>query len=178
MNDFCQHLDASYSLLMQIQEAVKQDDSEKVTKLIKSVDWETVTSEFEPVVRRYRNDVYRHGRKIIRNLLKPYYLYNDKVNLQVQMDLLLGAIQESPSLLISQGEELERAYQTVLRHDVLHDRKRTNTPDKSPWLTVESLIDSANKKLQFSYALERNGNKDYGNNRRVYDFEIRRPVVV
>ena len=173
MNDFCQHLDVNFVLLTQLHEAVKRNDRKKVTDLMKSIDWETVSSEFEPVVGSYRSAVYRHGRKIIRNLLKPYYLYDDQVNLRFHMDMLLGAIQDSQSLLISQGEQLERAYQAVLLHDVLHDRKRTSAPDKSPWLTVECLIVSANKKLQFSYALERNGNKDYGNNKRVYDFVIR-----
>jgi len=177
MNDFCQHLETNYSLLVQIQESVKQGDCEKVTNLIKSVDWGTVTGEFEPVVRRYHNEVYRCGRQIIRILLKPYYLYQDQVNLDIQMNMLLGAIQDSPSLLISQGKELEKAYQTVLRQNELHDRKSTLTTDKSPWLTVESLIESADKKLQFMFALDRSGNKDFGNNRRVYHLEVRGTVI-
>ncbi|WP_340530200.1 hypothetical protein [Cupriavidus necator] len=77
MNDYAQHLDATHALLLQLREAAGQGNKSKLAELAQAVDWEIVTSEFETVDGRYRCVVYRHGRRIIRNLRRPYMLYHD-----------------------------------------------------------------------------------------------------
>ena len=49
--------------------------SRAISVLTQAVDWEAVASEFETVAGRYRSAVYRHGRRIMRNLRRPYMLY-------------------------------------------------------------------------------------------------------
>lgn len=172
MIDYSQHLNATDTLLQQLRDAAKQGDMDKVAELTQVVDWETVASEFEPVAGRYRSAVYRHGRRIMRNLRRPYMLYHDCVNLDMQIEMLCGAIEDSPSLLATAGEELDQAYQSVLLREVLRGHKKPDSPDyrsaTSPWPTVEALIDAANEKLQRGRVLEAAGNVDYNNCRRVY----------
>lgn len=165
--DYCSHLNATYALLLQIRTAAEQGDMATVAEIARTVDWAAVTGEFEPVVGRYRSAVYRHGRKIIRNLRRPYMLYDDCVNLDLQVDMLRGAIEDSPSLLATAGKELEDAYQAVLRRESLRGHRPDNAPAFTPWPTIEALIDASEAKIQHGLALEAAGDPDYMDGRRV-----------
>jgi len=170
--DYNQHLDATDILLQQLRDAAKRGDTSKVVELAQKVDWEVVASEFEPAAGRYRNAVYRHGRRIMRNLRRPYMLYHDCVNLDLKIEMLRGTIEDSPSLLATAGKALDQAYQSVLRREVLRGHKKPDSPDyrsaTSPWPTIETLIEAANAKIQRGRELEASGNADYNNCRRIY----------
>lgn len=167
MSDYCNHLDATYALLLQLRSAAEQGDMATVAEIARAVDWEAVTGEFEPVVGRYRGAVYRHGHRIIRNLRRPYMLYHDCVNLDLQVDMLRGAIEDSPSLLATTGETLQKAYQAVLRRETLRGHQPSDTPASTPWPTIEALIQAAEDKLRRGRALEAAGDPDFLNCRRV-----------
>lgn len=166
-SDYCQHLDATYALLEQLQSATDRCDMATVAEIALAVDWEAVTGEFEPVVGRYRTAVYRHGRRIIRNLRRPYMLYHDCVNLDLQLDMLRGAIEDSPSLLAAAGEALQKAYDTVVRREALRGHRPDDAPASTPWPTIEALIAAAEAKLQRGRVLEDAGDSDFMNCRRV-----------
>ncbi len=166
MIDYSQHLDTSYSQLLQLRDAAQRGNMGKVAEIAQAVDWEAVASEFESVPMRYSRAVYRHGRKIIRNLLLPYMLYHDCVKLDLQIDMLLGAIEDSPSLLITSAVQLESAYQREISR--LRGHEKINAPATLPWTTIEILIEAANEKIQRGHELETAGNPDFNNYRRVY----------
>ncbi len=167
MTDYCQHLDATYALLQQLRSAAERGDMAAIAEIARAVDWEAVTGEFEPVVGRYRTAVYRHGRRIIRNLRRPYMLYHDCVNLDLQLDMLRGAIEDSPSLLAAAGEALQKAYDTVVRREALRGHRPDDAPVSTPWPTIEALIEAAEEKMQRGRELEAAGDPDYMDCRRV-----------
>lgn len=49
MNDYSQHLDATYLQLQHIHDAAKQGNTGKVSEIAQAVDWEAVAGEFESV---------------------------------------------------------------------------------------------------------------------------------
>lgn len=165
MNDYSQHLNSTDILLQQLRNAAKQGDTGKVVELTQKVDWEVVASEFEPVAGRYRSAVYRHGRRIMRNLRRPYMLYHDCVNLDIQIEMLRGAIEDSPSLLSTAGKALDQAYQSVLLREVIRGHKKPDSQNyksaTSPWPTIDALIAAADAKIQRGRELEAAGNKDF-----------------
>lgn len=166
-SDYCQHMDATYALLQQLQSATDRGDVAVVAEIARTVDWEAVTSEFETVAGRYRMAIYRHGRRIIRNLRRPYMLYEDCVHLRLHLDMLRGAIEESPSLLATAGEALEEAYKAVLSREARRGIPPWDAPPSTPWPTIEALIEAAEAKLQRGRALEAAGHPDFLNCRRV-----------
>jgi hypothetical protein len=161
MTDYCQHLDATHALLQQIRSAVEQGNIATVAEIARAVDWEAVTGEFETVAGRYRLAIYRHGRRIIRNLRRPYMLYEDCVILRLQLDMLRSAIEDSPSLLATAGKELKDAYQVVLRRESLRSHQPTETPASTPWPTIEALIEATEDKLRRGRELEAADDPDY-----------------
>lgn len=163
MNDYSQHLDATYLQLQQIRDAAKQGDTGKVSEIVQSVDWEAVADEFESVAMRYSRAVYRHGRRIISNLLLPYISYHDCVKLDLQIDMLRGAIEDSPSLLATANAQLESAYQRELQRRRNHEK-----PPTSPWPTIDALIAAADAKIQRGQELEAAGNTDFNAGGRIY----------
>lgn len=165
--DYCQHLDATYALLQQLQSATDRGDMATVAEIARTVDWEAVTSEFETVAGRYRMAIYRHGRRIIRNLRRPYMLYEDCVNLRLQLDMLRGAIEDSPSLLATAGEALQEAYKAVLSREARRGHPPWDSPSSTPWPTIEALIAAAEEKMQRGRGLEAAGDPDYTGGRRV-----------
>ena len=166
MNDYSQHLDAAYLQLQQLRDAAKRGELDKVAEIAQAVDWEAVASEFESVAMRYSRAVYRHGRRIMRNLLLPYITYHDCVKLDLQIDMLRGAIEDSPSLLISSTYQLESAYQREAQRQRGHEKPSATTA--SPWPTIETLIAAANAKIQRGRELEAAGNTDFNACGRVY----------
>lgn len=168
MTDYSQHLNATDALLQQLRDAAMQGDTAKVAEVVQIVDWDAVASEFETVAGRYRNAVYRHGRKIIRNLRRPYMLYDDCEKLHLQINMLRGAIEDSPSLLANAREELESAYQVVLRNELLRGHRVQHAQTTLHWTTLEALIDAAEAKLQRGLALEAAGHHDYLSCQRVF----------
>lgn len=167
MSDYCNHLDATYALLLQLRSAAEQGDMATVAEIARAVNWEAVTGEFETVVGRYRLAIYRHGRQIIRNLRRPYMLYEDCVNLRLQLDMLRGAIDDSPSLLATAGEALQDAYKAVLSREAQRGHPPWDAPASTPWPTIEALIEAAEHKLRRGRALEAAGDPNYMNCRRV-----------
>lgn len=165
--DYCQHLDATYALLLQLRSAVERSDMAAVAEIAQTVDWEAATDEFEPVVGRYRSAVYRHGRRIIRNLRRPYMLYHDCVNLDYRLDMLRGALEDSPSLQATAGEALQKAYQTVVRREALRGHRPEDELASTPWPTIDALIEAAEDKLRRGRVLEAAGDPDYMDCRRV-----------
>lgn len=166
--DYSRQLDATYTLLLQLREATAEGDMDKMGKIIGAVDWEAVTSEFETVAGRYRWAVFRHGRRIIRNLRRPYLLYYDCSELGIEVDLLRSAIEDSPSLRANAGEALEEAYRAVLRHEALRGHPPQAAPATSPWPTIEALIEAAEDKRQRGHALQAAGHTGYLNGQRVF----------
>lgn len=167
MSDYCQHLDATYALLQQLRSAAARGDMATVAEIARTVDWEAATSEFETVAGRYRLAVYRHGRRIIHNLRRPYMLYDDCVNLDLQLDMLRGAIKDSPSLLATADEALQEAYKAVLSREAQRGHPPWDAPSSTPWPTIEVLIEAAEDKLRRGRALEAAGDPDYMDCRRV-----------
>lgn len=134
--DYSQHLDATYALLLQLRSAAERGDVATVTEIARAIDWEAVTSEFETVAGRYRMAIYRHGRRIIRNLRRPYMLYEDCANLHLQVDMLRDMIKDSPSLLTSAGAALQEAYDAVLSREARRGFPPWDAPASTPWPTV------------------------------------------
>lgn len=165
--DYCNHLATTYALLLQIRSATKRGDMATVAEIARAVDWEAVISEFESVAGRYRQAVYRHARRIIRNLRRPYMLYQDCVDLRLQLNMLRGAIEDSPSLLATAGAVLQEANQAVLHRETLRGHRPIDAPASMPWPTIEALIEAAEDKLRRGLALETAGNPDYMGCRRV-----------
>lgn len=163
MNDYSQHLDAAYLQLQQIRDAAKQGNMGKVSEIAQTVDWGAVADEFESVAMRYNRAVYRHGRRIISNLLLPYISYHDCVKLHLQIDMLRGAIEDSPSLWTTAAAQLESAYQRELQRRRNHEK-----PATSPWPTIDALIAAADAKIQRGSELEAAGNLDFNAGGRVY----------
>jgi hypothetical protein len=163
LSDYSQHLDAAYLQLQQLRDAAKQGELDRVAEIAKAVDWEAVASEFESVAMRYSRAVYRHGRRIMRNLLLPYITYHDCIKLDLQIDMLRSAIEDSPSLLTTATEQLESAYQREPQRRRGHEK-----PATLPWPTIETLIDAANAKIQRGRELEAAGNADFIACGRVY----------
>lgn len=166
-NDYCQHLDATYALLLQIRSVVERGDMATVAEIARAVDWEAVTGEFETVAGRYRMAVYRHGRRIIRNLRRPYMLYEDCVNLRLQLDMLRDMILDSPSLLATAGPALQEAYKAVLSREAGRGHPPWDAPASTPWPTIEALIEAAEDKLRRGRELEAAGDPEYMGGRRV-----------
>jgi len=167
VSDYCRHLHATYDLLLQLRSATERGDMATVAEIARTVDWVAVTGEFEPVVGRYRSAVYRHGRRIIRNLRRPYMLYEDCVNLRLQLDMLRGAVDDSPSLLATAGDALQEAYKAVLSLEAQRGHPPWGAPSSPPWPTIEVLIEAAEDKLRRGRALEAAVDPDYMGGRRV-----------
>lgn len=167
VSDYCRHLDATYALLLQLRSATARGDMAAVAEIVRAVDWEAVASEFETVAGHYREAIYRHGCRIVRNLRRPYMLYQDCVDLRLQLDMLRGAIEDSPSLVATAGAALQEAYRDEINQEATRGRPRGNAPAPSPWPTIEALIEAADDKLRRGLALETAGDQDYLGGRRV-----------
>ena len=59
----------------------------------------------------YRYAVREYAEIIIRILLRPYWIYGDWTELKLQRDLLLAALDDSPSLLSSADQQVVAAYE-------------------------------------------------------------------
>ncbi len=166
--DYSHHLEAIYALLLQLREATAEGDMKKIEKITRAVDWSVVASEFETVAGRYRCAVFRHGRRIIRNLRRPYMLYHDCTELAIQVGMLHSAINDSPSLRATANEALEEAYHAALRREALRGHPPQGGPVASPWPTIEALIEAAEDKLRRGHALQAAGHAGYLNGQRVF----------
>lgn len=167
VSDYCQHLGATHAQLLKIRDAVQRGDATTAAEIAGAVDWDVVNSEFETVVGRYRRTVYWRARRIIRNLRRPYMFYNDCVELGLEVTMLRGAIDDSPSLLITASADLKDAYAAVLHYETIHGEAPVEAPDECPWPSVDALIGAAEAKLSRGCELESRGNVGYLNGERV-----------
>lgn len=166
--DYSRQLEATYTLLLQLREATAEGDMNMLAKIASAVDWSIVAGEFETVAGRYRWAVFRHGRRIMRNLLRPYMLYYDCSELAIEIDMLRSAVEDSPSLLANASEALEEAYRAVLRREALRGHPPQGASAALPWPTIEALIKAAEDKLRRGHALQAAGHKGYLNGQRVF----------
>ncbi|ABF09717.1 hypothetical protein [Cupriavidus metallidurans] len=167
-SDYSRHLGVTYALLLQLREVTAERDANKLTEIASSIDWSAIASEFETVAGRYRSAVFRHGRRIIRNLRRPYMLYHDCTELAIQVDMLSSAIEDSPSLRATAEKALEEAYHAVLSRETLRGRPPQGAPAASPWPTLEALMEAAEDKRRRGHALQAAAHTGYLNGQRVF----------
>ena len=78
-----------------------------------ALDLPLLASEFESVAGRYRNEVQEHAEIIIGILMRTDWVYGDWTELKLHRDLLMGALDDSPSLLGSADLQVVAAYEHV-----------------------------------------------------------------
>ena len=103
-----------------------------------ALDLPLLASEFESVAGRYRNEVREHAEIIIGILMRTDWVYGDWTDLKLHSDLLLGAMDDSPSLLSSADLQVVAAYEHVHSIAVLHGQH--DWPDATPWPTLQMLL--------------------------------------
>jgi hypothetical protein len=139
-------IQSDFVLLLQAQlTALQAGDRE-------ALDVPLLADEFEAVVGSYRHAVREHAEMIIGILQRPYWIYGDWTELQLQRDLLLGALDDSPSLLSSADEQVITAYQHA--HSTARLQGQHHWPDLTPWPTLQTLLDAVEQANQHYLALE------------------------
>jgi hypothetical protein len=145
-SDFVLHLQAQLT-------ALQTGDRE-------SLDLALLADEFETVVGNYRYAVGEHARIIIGILLRPYWVYGDWTELRLQRDLLLAALEDSPSLLHSADPQVAAAYEPArctARLSGQHD-----WPETTPWPTLQTLLAAVECADQHYLALEQAHDPRFG----------------
>ena len=117
-----------------------------------ALDLPLLADEFEAVVGSYRHAVQEHAEIIIGILLRPYWIYGDWTELQLQRDLLLGALEDSPSLLSSADQQVFAAYKHA--HSTACLQGQHHWPEITPWPTLPTLLDAVEQADQHYLALE------------------------
>lgn len=158
--DYAWHLAGTQSSLQAL--AAAENDVERL-RLVRAVDWRVVANEFEPVVGRYRNEVYCIARKIIQNVRRPYMLYHHGVMLGHWLTMLAGALSESPSLRETADSQVNEAWAREASRDELLARK---VRDVTPIDTLAGLVAWAAEKVVQHQRLAQE-NEDYMDCRRI-----------
>ncbi len=106
-----------------------------------ALDLPLLADELEPVVGCYRNEVREHAEIIIGILMRTDWVYGDWTELKLHRDLLLGAMDDSPSLMGSADMQVVAAYEHAHGIAVLHGLHYW--PETTPWPTLQMLLDAA-----------------------------------
>ena len=106
-----------------------------------ALDLPLLASEFESVVGGYRNEIQERAEIIIGVLMRTYWVYGDWTELKLHRDLLLGALDDSPSLMGSADMQVAAAYEHAHGIAVLHGLHYW--PETTPWPTLQILLDAA-----------------------------------
>ena len=139
-------IQSDFVLLLQAQlTALQAGDRE-------ALDLPLLADEFEAVVGSYRHEVREHAKIIIGTLLRPYWIYGDWTELQLQRDLLLGALDDSPSLLSSADQQAVAAYEQA--HSTARLQGQHHWPEITPWPTLQTLLDAVAQADQHYLTLE------------------------
>jgi hypothetical protein len=103
-----------------------------------------VVDELESVTGEYRYAVRRHASRLLRNLLRPYVLYVDVQELHIDLDLLDGALRDSPSLRADADVQVAQAWAAELSHAAMTHQPVRALP---PVQTVAALRQSVENKF-------------------------------
>ncbi len=87
-----------------------------------------------------------------RILQRTDWIYGDWTELKLQRDLLLGALHDSPSLLVSADREVAAAYGQARCAACVHGQH--HWPEATPWPTLQMLLDAAGHADRHYLALE------------------------
>lgn len=144
--DFYALLLRQMSLLWRL--AAKRDgaDPAGVAALTADLDWMMVAEEIEPLVlRKYGHEVRKHARKMLRKLAKRQMSYHDFCGLEMHLDLLRGALIDSPSLLLDADKQVVDAVKSERIRAACKDK----TEDVLPEITsLRQLIDLVEQALE------------------------------
>lgn len=158
------HVVALANLLSDIEKLAAQPSDAEVLSLVRAMDWRTLADEFEPVVGRYQNAVYKCARHLIRNLRRPYLRYHDHCQLSHWVFMLDGALEDSPSLSDTADDQVALAWKNEVKADAWLARKVRVV---EPILTLVQLREAVAEKRRQGVMLEANRNLDYANCGRV-----------
>ena len=106
-----------------------------------ALDLPLLASEFESVLGGYRNEIQERAEIIIGILMRTHWVYGDWTELKLHRDLLLGAMDDSPSLMGSADMQVAAAYEHAHGIAVLHGLHYW--PETTPWPTLQILLDAA-----------------------------------
>ena len=84
--------------------------------------------------------------------MRTDWVYGDWTELKLQHDLLLGAMDVSPSLMGSADMQVAAAYEHAHGIAVLHGLHYW--PETTPWPTLQMLLDAAAETDRHYFALE------------------------
>ena len=124
-----------------------------------ALDLPLLASEFESVVGGYRHAVQEHAEIIIGILMRGDWVYGDWTELQIQRDLLMGALDDSPSLLSSADHQVTAAYDHALGKATL--RGEHHWPKLTPWPTLQILLEAVAKADQQYLSLEQSHDRSF-----------------
>lgn len=167
VEDFSRHKDYALnlgSILSSIQNLAAQPSDVEIFSLVRTIDWRTLADEFEPVVGRYRNAVYKYARHLIKNLRRPYLRYHDHCQLRHWSFMLDRALSDSPSLMDTADAQVAKAWKHEIGKDVLLARKVRGL---APIETLAQLREAVAEKRRHGEMLEASRNLDYANCGRV-----------
>jgi hypothetical protein len=124
------------------------------------LDVETLVDELESVVGRYRHEVYHHAKKLIRILMRPYYVYGDWNDLHHEWFMLCSSIEDSPTLAKAVPADIKEAYKHTRVAAELYGDHGDGWPKKCPWKTLKDLRAAVDAQNAEFIALERAGDAD------------------
>lgn len=169
LKDRYEHRKEMLRRLKKLQIALHSNDEGAQRAVAESVDWDLVIEGFEDSAGRSANAVYRYSRRIIRNLRRPYMLYQDCLQLSIDESNFRRCLQDSPSLVPHSGKVLDKAFAWAIRREALRDQLLPGGLLKNQYSTLDILFAAIKQKLQRGQDLERAKNGAYVSGQRVYD---------
>lgn len=128
------------------------------------LDVEALACELEGVVGGYRGEVRHCVERLIAILMRPYCVYGDWDDLRGEQDVLLSALEDSPSLAHGAQARIKRIYRNVRLRAELHGQH--GWPKKCPWKRLKDLLAAVDARNAQYLALERARDADFENLRR------------
>jgi hypothetical protein len=114
---------------------------------------EAMGDELEGVVATYRSEVRERAERLFRILMRREYVYGDWNDLTSEWDMLLEAIEDSPSLAKTAPAQIKRAHQSARLSAALHGEGMW--PTKCLWPTLEALRRAVRARYREYLTIER-----------------------
>lgn len=150
--DHLLHLIEIQARLLSLHDAALKGDAALVLSMVNTLDLATLIDEWKPVVGRYRYEVRRHARRIIRNLRRPYMHAHHVLQLEHLQYMLEGALKESPVLIEDADAQVAVAWEREIAHAQL---TRKAVRELTPIVTLDGLNAALVTKLEHGRMLER-----------------------